>query len=64
MLASIRYTFGQIEAHPHQPIDEHSNIVWIGFWSFVIGLPILALILGIEGILPGTRRKRGNDHVA
>ena len=58
---STAYTFGQIEAHPHEPvsIDWLANVGWIGFWLFVIGLPLLTLILGICGILPGTHRKRG-----
>jgi hypothetical protein len=66
ILASIRFTVSQIEIHPHQPvsIDWLGNVWWIGFWSFAVGLPILTLILGICGILPGTRRKDRHDHVA
>jgi hypothetical protein len=60
--ASIAYAIGQIEAHPHEPassnIDSLPHLWMISFWSFTIGLPILALILGIRGILPGTRRKK------
>jgi ABC-type Fe3+ transport system permease subunit len=64
--ASIRFTVGQIEAHPHQlaKIDWLGNVWWIGFWLFTIGLPVVALILGVFGILPGTRRKDRYDHVA
>jgi ABC-type Fe3+ transport system permease subunit len=56
---SSTYAIGFVEAHPHQPanIDWLANVSWIGFWLFVVGLPILALILGSMGILPGTRRK-------
>jgi H+/Cl- antiporter ClcA len=63
---SIRFTVGQIEAHPHQPvsIDWYPNVWWIGYWLFAVGLPILTLILGIIGILPGTRRKSRHEHVA
>jgi ABC-type Fe3+ transport system permease subunit len=57
---STAYEVSQIDAHPHQPasIDWLPNVGWIGFWLFVIGLPIIALILGICGVLPGTRRKK------
>jgi ABC-type Fe3+ transport system permease subunit len=63
---STAYEIGQIDAHPHQraSIDWLSNAGWIGFWLFMIGLPVVALILGIWGILPGTRRKDRYDHVA
>jgi hypothetical protein len=27
-------------------------------WIFLIGLPVVALILGICGVLPGTRRRK------
>jgi hypothetical protein len=33
-------------------------MVSAGFWLFVIGLPVLTLVLGIYGILPGTRHKK------
>ena len=63
---STAYEVGQIEAHPHQlaSIDWLSNVEWIGLWLFTIGLPVVALILGVCGILPGTRRKIRYDHVA
>jgi len=63
---STAYEIGRIDVHPRQPasIYWHPNIEWIGFWSFVIGLPVVALILGVCGILPGTRRKDRYDHVA
>ena len=56
---STAYETGQIDAHPSQPasIDRLPNVEWIGLWLFTIGLPVAALILGICGILPGTRRK-------
>jgi membrane protein DedA with SNARE-associated domain len=28
------------------------------FWIFIVGLPILVVILGILGYLPGTRKKK------
>jgi hypothetical protein len=64
--ASMRYTIGQTEAHPHQPIsiDWLGNVWWIGFWSLTIGLPVVVLIFGLLGILPGTRRKDRHEHVA
>ena len=63
---STAYEIGQIDAHPRQPasIDWLPNVEWIGFWLFTIGLPVVALILGVCGILPGTRRKDRYDHVA
>jgi hypothetical protein len=63
---SIAYEIGQIDAHPRQPasIDWLPNVDWIGFWLFTIGLPVVALILGVCGILPGKRRKDRYDHVA
>ena len=63
---STAYEIGQIEAHPHQraSIDWLPNVGWIGFWLFTIGSPVVALILGVCGILPGTRRKDRYDHVA
>ena len=63
---SSTYAIGFIKAHPHQTvsIDWLANVSWIGFWLFVVGLPILALILGSMGILPGTRRKSRYDHAA
>lgn len=59
--ASAAYAITLIEVHPHQPapsiISEFPNLWLIGFWLFTVGLPILTLILGIRGILPGTRKK-------
>jgi hypothetical protein len=57
--ASTAYEIRQIEAHAHQPasIDWLLSVGWTGFWLFTIGLPILTLILGIAGFLPGTHRK-------
>ncbi len=59
------YEIGQIEAHPLQParIDWLPNVDWIGFWLLMIGLPVIALILGVCGILPGTHRKDRNNHL-
>jgi hypothetical protein len=34
------------------------QLVWTGFWIFIIGFPMLTLALGICGILPGTHRKK------
>lgn len=64
--ASVTYAISLVEARPHQPanIDWLGKIWWIGFWSFTIGLPILVLILGIGGVLPGTRRKSRHGHLA
>jgi hypothetical protein len=54
------YAVGQIEVHPDEraSIDWCSNVGWIGFWLLAVGLPILAMILGIGGVLPGTHRKK------
>jgi hypothetical protein len=62
---STAYEVGQIEAHPNQPasIVWLSNVELIGFCLCTIGLPIAALILGITGVLPGTRRKISDDNV-
>jgi hypothetical protein len=58
---STAYAISHNDIHSHQsaPIDimTLANLWRIGFWSCVIGLPTLALILSIRGILPGTRRK-------
>lgn len=65
---SAAYAIDQIGAHPHQPasidIVSLANFWRIGFWVFTIGLPIVALILGISGILPGTHRRPRYDRVA
>jgi hypothetical protein len=63
---STAYEIGQIDAHSYRPagIDWLQNFEWLGFWLFTIGLPVVALILGVCGILPGTRRKDRYDHVA
>ena len=46
----------------HQPLEASDRIkmlaVTIVDWLGPIGLPILALILGIRGVLPGTRSKK------
>ncbi|HTR44028.1 MAG TPA: hypothetical protein VMH87_20635 [Pseudomonadales bacterium] len=55
------YAIGQIDAHPHQPaatdIVGHTNLWQVCFWVLTIGLPAVALILGISGMLPGTYRR-------
>jgi ABC-type Fe3+ transport system permease subunit len=65
---SARYAISQIKAHPHQPatvnIVSLANCWLVGFWIFTIGLPIVVLILGISGILPGTHRRPRYDRVA
>ncbi len=37
-----------------------AHLVWAAFGVFVIGLPLLALVLGVSGILPGTHRKKSS----
>ena len=59
---SVCHALGQVEAHPDH--SESASLamlpkIWtFGFWAFVVGLPMLALILGACGILPGTHRKK------
>lgn len=59
-IASIAVEARLIKAHPHQPVSiDWLLVTWlIGFLSSVIGLPVIALIWGIRGVLPGTRRKK------
>jgi ABC-type Fe3+ transport system permease subunit len=59
--ASVTYAINQIQSHPPPPAQSSVEMLpdfWtISCWSLIIGLPIVALILGIQGILPGTRKK-------
>jgi hypothetical protein len=59
---SIAYTLRQVDAHPNQSTSSSLDLLLTfcraGFWVFVIGLPAVALALGICGILPGTHRKK------
>ena len=67
ILGFIAHTIGQVKTHPHEPVSgigDLPNSCVISFWSLMIGLPVIALILGIWGILPGTRRKDRYDNVA
>lgn len=60
VVASTAFEARLIQAHPHQlvSIDWLPVTCAIGFLLFVIGLPVIAFILGIRGVLPGTRRKK------
>jgi hypothetical protein len=59
---SIAHALGQVQAQSPQSASDSLNmlsVIWTaGFWGFVVGLPVLALILGFCGILPGTHRKK------
>jgi len=56
--ASVTYLVNHATAHPPEPLlDKAPLFLKIAALSFPIGLPLLALILGMYGILPGTRRK-------
>jgi hypothetical protein len=59
---SIAIALRQVGAHPNQPASINMDLlatIWMaGFWVFVIGLPVVALALGICRILPGTHRKK------
>jgi hypothetical protein len=50
----------------HQPLQESDKpmglTLVIAAWILGIGFPVLALVLGIRGRLPGTRSGKSCDH--
>lgn len=49
--ASVAYTI-----HSHKPVP--GSLDWrVWYWSFVSGLPVTALMLGLGGFLPGTGKR-------
>jgi hypothetical protein len=51
----------QTTPHPTDPASFNNHKVWLIMvvdWLFPIGLPIIALLISICGLLPGTRSSK------
>jgi hypothetical protein len=55
------FSFVMVQSSPRPTgaasLDDHKvRLIMVVDWLFPIGLPVVALILGICGVLPGTRK--------
>jgi len=57
---SWAYFTHQTEAHREPGTFGIDGLQHFWMWLFTLGLPILAMIFGVRGILPGTRGTKQN----
>jgi hypothetical protein len=56
--ATHAYATHQIESLHHAPSFNFQNLEHLWMWLFPVAFPILAIIFGLRGKLPGTCNKK------